>query len=1211
MKNVLLPGLIALLCLSFSPGQLDDPRVLVFSKTESFRHSSIETGIEAIQDLGLQHGFAVDASEDASLFTMNNLKRYDAVVFLNTTGDILNEAQQGEFERFIQAGGGYVGIHSATDTEYDWPWYGKLAGAYFSGHPNNPNVRNGLFRVLDKSHLSTEGLPDQINRSDEFYNYRSINPDIHVLIDIDETSYEGGTNGDYHPMSWHHEYDGGRAWYTGMGHTEESFSEPFFLQHLLGGIRYAMGSGELDYAKARPEENRFTKTILTEGLDEPMELAILPDERVLFVERKGAVKLYTPGTEEIKEIAKLSVSTVYENGNVAEDGLLGLALDPGFSENGWIYMFYSPSGDDPKNVLSRFHLDGDVLDLSTERVLLEVPVQRDECCHTGGSITFDAVGNLYLSTGDNTNPHATGYGPMDERPGREPWDAQKSSANTNDLRGKILRITPQADGSYTIPEGNLFAEGTPQTRPEIYTMGHRNPFRISVDQRTGFLYWGDVGPDASQDSLDRGPAGHDEFNQAREAGNYGWPHFVADNKAYNHFDFAAQSSGAKFDVARPVNTSPNNTGLTELPPAQPAYIWYSAGPSEDFPLLGSGGRSAMAGPVYYREDFSEAARPFPNYYDGKLFIYEWMRGWIMTVTMEEAGDIVSMDRFMPSHRFSNPMDMAFGPNGDLYVLEYGSGWFTANEDARLVRIEYNAGNRPPAVQLTADKNAGAIPLNVSFSSEGTNDPDSDALTYAWVVKDQSGNEVTRHAGPTLSYTLEQAGVYQTELSVTDTEGATVTSETRIIAGNEPPEVDIDLLGCNRTFYFPDVPIEYAIRVSDLEDGSLLEGTISESQVAVSADYLREGFDLVEIAQGHRSADASVLHATGKELVEAGTCLSCHQLDGPSIGPSYMAVANKYDGEQDAQSYLAGKIREGGSGVWGDAMMPPHVQLSEEEVDQMAAYILSLAKETESGPSIPIEGTYLPPETTKEGVIMLRAAYTDKGANGLPGALSEETLILRNATLDVSTGELSEGVMKFSGPQFPGELTIVMASGTYAKLPDIDLTSVAGIRFTAMVPPQLQGRGGIIEVRLDSPDGPVIGKTGLIDKMPPTQYETAIESATGQYDLYFVFKNEEPGEGGLFVVTTAEFRSATAEHQDHMGDQHESSSASGLSTNSPIKDLLADEKATGILEKHLPGLTSNPQLQQAMDMSLRAIAPFAPDTFTDEVLEAIDKDLAGE
>src|SRR5690606_33747247 len=334
------------------------------------------------------------------------------------------------------------------------------------------------------------------------------------LIDIDETSYEGGTNGDNHPMSWYQAFDGGRAFYTSMGHTEETFADPLFLGHLLGGLRYAMGDGELDYTRARtkrvPEENRFTLEVLAQPLAEPMELAVLPDERVLFIERRGAVKLYSPATGETRQIATIPVSLTYTptpqnpNGATAEDGLLGLALDPDFAENGWIYLFYSPTGDDPKNVLARFTMRGDDLDLSSEVVMLEVPVQRDECCHTGGSIDFDADGNLYVSTGDNTNPHATGYAPLDERPGRGPWDAQKSSANTNDLRGKILRITPQPDGTYTIPEGNLFPPGTPQTRPEIYTMGHRNPYRISVDKHTGFVYWGDIGPDAARDSVNRG-----------------------------------------------------------------------------------------------------------------------------------------------------------------------------------------------------------------------------------------------------------------------------------------------------------------------------------------------------------------------------------------------------------------------------------------------------------------------------------------------------------------------------------------------------------------------------------------------------------------------------------------------------------------------------------------------------------------------------------
>ena len=295
--------------LSVGLSTLKQERVLVFSKTEGFRHASIEAGVESLRKLGQEHGFAVDATEDATAFTENNLKDYRAVIFLNTTGDVLDPAQQDEFERYIQAGGGYVGIHAATDTEYDWPWYGKLAGAWFESHPIDPNVRSGVFRVLRKDHVSTEGLPDRWEREDEFYNFHSINPDIEVLIDIDETTYEGGTNGEHHPMSWYHEFDGGRAWYTAMGHTDETFSEPLFLQHLLGGIRYAMGDGALDYSRARPQENRFTKVVLAEKLDEPLDLTVLPDERVLFVERGGAVHLYHPATEQITRIATIPVST--------------------------------------------------------------------------------------------------------------------------------------------------------------------------------------------------------------------------------------------------------------------------------------------------------------------------------------------------------------------------------------------------------------------------------------------------------------------------------------------------------------------------------------------------------------------------------------------------------------------------------------------------------------------------------------------------------------------------------------------------------------------------------------------------------------------------------------------------------------------------------------------------------------------------------------
>ncbi|HET9387465.1 MAG TPA: ThuA domain-containing protein, partial [Gemmatimonadales bacterium] len=240
---------LALLVSVPAAGYAQQSRVLVFSKTAGYRHSSIANGLAAIRQLGAQHGFAVDATEDATAFTQKNLRRYAAVVFLNTTGDVLDAAQQDDFERYIQAGGGYAGIHSATDTEYDWPWYGRLAGAYFTSHPNNPNVRKGTYRTLDSTHVSTTGFPASFEREDEFYNFKSIDPTIHVLVEIDETSYEGGTNGAHHPMSWYHDFDGGRAWYTNMGHTEATYTEPLFLQHLLGGLKYAIGTGKIDFGR--------------------------------------------------------------------------------------------------------------------------------------------------------------------------------------------------------------------------------------------------------------------------------------------------------------------------------------------------------------------------------------------------------------------------------------------------------------------------------------------------------------------------------------------------------------------------------------------------------------------------------------------------------------------------------------------------------------------------------------------------------------------------------------------------------------------------------------------------------------------------------------------------------------------------------------------------------------------------------------------------
>ncbi|CAG5069042.1 hypothetical protein DYBT9623_01776 [Dyadobacter sp. CECT 9623] len=1129
-------------------------KVLVFSKTASFRHESIKAGNAAIEKMSKEKGFSATFTEDAAQFNEKNLQKFNTVIFLNTTGNVLDDAQQVAFERYIQAGGGYVGIHAATDTEYEWPWYGNLAGAYFLDHPMTPsNVQKGKFIVTEKNHWATQGMPDEFERTDEFYSFKNISPNIKVVLKIDEKSYIGGKNPDFHPMGWYQEFDGGRSFYTAMGHTDETFSEPLFLNHLWAGIQYTAGlpsaglpsaGGDMpkaiDFSKSRPEENRFTKVVLEEKLDEPMELSVLNDGRILFIQRKGQVRLFNIKTNELKTIAEIPVSTKYVNKegkeSMGEDGLLGLNKDPDFAKNHWIYLYYSVP-EAPKNVLARFELKGDELDLNSKKVLLEVPTQREECCHTGGSIAWDKSGNLYLSTGDNTNPHGSnGYSPSDEREGRMAWDAQKSSANTNDLRGKIIRIKPQPDGGYTIPEGNLFAKGTPDTRPEIYTMGHRNPFRISVDQKKNYVYWGEVGPDAAKPDSSRGPAGYDEVGQARKAGNFGWPHFVGDNKAYNKYDFAGQKSMEKWDVNAPSNTSPNNTGLKVLPPAQKAFIWYPYGASPEFPLTGTGGRNAMAGSVFYSDAFKNAARAFPDYYNGKILTYDWMRGWIMSVTMDKEGNYKAMERFMPSYKFSNPMDMEFAENGDLYMLEYGTGWFSANDDARLIRIEYNGGNRKPMLQMVANKMGGAAPLALKLSAKGTSDADGDALTYSWKITSKNGFAKTINTQDA-ALSLAKVGVYKATLTANDGKGGVSTQAMEITVGNEPPVLTLDMPASNKSFYTPDKPFNYDIKVSDKEDGTLGKG-IDAERVAVNINYLPEGYDKIAIAQGHRSADAGAAFSSGKRLIEASDCKACHAVDKKSIGPAYREVSAKYKDDKSAVERLTKKVIAGGGGVWGETAMAAHPQLSTADASEMVKYILNVVNEKPKEKSLPLKGTYqakLPAGDKGKGIFIVRAAYEDAGASGLSSLRSEESVILRNAKVDMHNFDVYENIMKISNGGI--NLAIASKSGSYMVLKQVDLNAVTELELQALAPkPQLNSAGGKVELRLDSPTGKLLGESIVLEPaekldFKPTSLNIPIKnagSADGKlHDLYVVFVNPKAEESSLMVVMGAEFKMGPA------------------------------------------------------------------------------------
>ncbi|WP_189559919.1 PQQ-dependent sugar dehydrogenase, partial [Streptomyces pilosus] len=570
----------------------------------------------------------------------------------------------------------------------------------------------------------------------------------------------------------------------------------------------------------------FQQVTLAKGVaetGEPMTLAVLPDRSVLHTSRDGTLRR----TDAAGTTTVAGRLDVYSHD---EEGLQGVAADPAFSSNRFVYLYYAPrsntpAGDAPAdgtasdftpfdgvNRLSRFVLRTDgTLDTGSERKILDVPASRGLCCHVGGDIDFDAAGNLYLSTGDDTNPFASdGYTPVDERASRNPaYDAQRSSGNTNDLRGKILRIKVNADATYSIPAGNLFAPGTARTRPEIYAMGFRNPFRMSVDKATGIVYVGDYGPDAGTANPSRGPAGQVEFNRVTRAGNFGWPYCTGTNKAYVDYDFATGTPGAAFNCAAPRNTSPRNTGLTDLPPAQPAWIPYDGG---SVPEFGNGSESPMGGPVYRHDAASTSEVKFPAEYDGDFFAGEFGRRWIKRIEAGGDGTVQTINPFPWTG--TQVMDMAFGPDGALYVLDYGTGYFNGDANSALYRIEHVTGGRAPVAQARANTTSGTAPLTVAFSSAGTSDPDGDTLTYAWTFGDGATSTA---ANPSHTYTTN--GQYTATLKATDPSGRSATASVQITVGNTAPTVRIDAPADGRIHDFGDA-IPFRVTVTDPEDGTI-------------------------------------------------------------------------------------------------------------------------------------------------------------------------------------------------------------------------------------------------------------------------------------------------------------------------------------------------------------------------------------------------------
>ena len=481
-----------------------------------------------------------------------------------------------------------------------------------------------------------------------------------------------GAMGHDHPHAWCQVHAGGRSFYTAGGHAAEAWSDATFLQHVANGIDWAAGRVNGDCGATI--DAAWTRKTLAEGLQRPMEMEVAANGDVYMIQRSGELRRFNAASGKIEEVGKLDVETVHE------DGLLGLALDPDFATNARVWLYHSvktPS----ENRVSSFVLKAGKLDAASIKTVIKVPVERALCCHSSGALEFGPGRMLYATTGDNTNPWATGYGPMDGGKDKGGYDARRSAGNPDDLRGKILRVHANADGSIDLPSDNLYANGG--GAKEIYILGVRNPFRAKVDAKTGRLWWCETGPDATADDAGKGPKGYDELNFADAPGNHGWPFCIANNLAYGKVDFATDTASGKYDCAAIVNDSPNLAKPVTLPAARPALVYYPYDDIAAFPAITGGGPRTALFALIHRG----AAAGVPPYFEGLPVFLDWSRNKVYAVHQAEDEGVMAIVQLFKGIEFTAPIDMDVGPDGKLYVLEWGKGW-EGNDGARLSRLEY-------------------------------------------------------------------------------------------------------------------------------------------------------------------------------------------------------------------------------------------------------------------------------------------------------------------------------------------------------------------------------------------------------------------------------------------------------------------------------------------------------------------------------------------
>ena len=855
----------------------------------------------------------------------------------------------------------------------------------------------------------------------------------------------------------------------------------FWLLALTAGFPHLVLAEKFD-------PGRLTATTIYDKLDQPMELEVAKDGRIFFIELNGEFRVFLPETQEAVLIHKFDVA------RRGEVGLLGLALDPQFSQNGWVYLQYSPIGLTSQRT-SRFTLQGNELVKDSEKVLLQFHEMFGVSAHHAGSLEFGPDGCLFISTGDDTSPggDSKGYAPIDDRPGKHPLSAEKSSSNPFSHNGKILRIRPTDDGSYEVPEGNLFPRDGSEGLPEVYVMGCRNPWRININQKTGTLYWGDVGPDAYNES-ELGPAGHDEINQAKKAGNFGWPYFVGNNFAYPIRDFNTSELSPPNNPQAPVNRSRYVEGNITLPEAHPAFIWYRSRGTPEFKELGTGGRTACAGPVFHYNDELESKTQLHSHLDNSLFVYEWTRNWIFTARLDGNENLVKLERFMPDRKFIRPIDLTFGPDGALYLIEYGTTW-GKNDDAQIVRIDYLRGNRTPQIQLSANQTAGKAPLVVDLSTHGTYDPDQgDQLTYEWRKVPGDGSILSTEPNPTL--TFADFGNHQVKITVRDQKGGYSEASVSISVGNSPPQVALTYPQDGDFFEF-DQPIAWKVDVSDQEDTE-----IEVTRVTLQQEIRpQNGSPMPSTLQGEQ--------APGLNLMKKSDCFNCHSVDQKLVGPTFTEIAMRYDGVKKAKNEAAQRILHGSSGVWGQIPMMPHPQHNLIEAKQMVDWIFSLStndQSTQTGTAGSIKPNRPDKFSGNAGYnLFLEASYLDRGVLPVAPLRGTQMIRLRSKTVHGSSADHHQGV------KLSKSAVSQIGHGDFISFKNINLDGIKKV--SARV--ASGGAGGERHLKLGSPRGEIIGKAIVQANGSWKDYieqEFELEKCEGRHDLYVCFHNPGVGNG---------------------------------------------------------------------------------------------------